>query len=78
MNKSNIISLSDILTQKIMKEEELRKYDLQLKELQTKAFFLTKEIQMLEYICSAVRDEISPKEFIKGILEAELSKLEDK
>ena len=67
-----IISITDIIEQKVRKEAELRQFEAQLVELLNKKFFLEKEIQIHEFIISAVRDEITPQAFIQGLIKAEL------
>ena len=47
-------------------------YAEQLSDLQRKKFWLEKEIQMAEFIISAVKSEITPQAFIKGLIQAEL------
>ena len=42
MSESNIISIADILEQKLRKEQELEFYEKQLEELQKKMFFVKK------------------------------------
>ena len=42
MSESNIISIADILEQKLRKEQELKFYEKQLEELQNKMFFCKK------------------------------------
>ncbi len=71
-----IISITDIIEQKVRKEAELRQFEAQLTELLNKKFFLEKEIKIHEFIISAVRDEITPQAFIQGLIKAEM-KLED-
>ncbi len=68
----NIISITDIIEQKVRKEAELRNFEAQLKELLNKKFFLEKDIQIHEFIIQAVRDEITPQAFIQGLIKAEL------
>tara|TARA_B110001454_G_C12532265_1_gene355773 strand:+ start:206 stop:466 length:261 start_codon:yes stop_codon:yes gene_type:complete len=67
-----IISITDIIEQKVRKEAELRNFEAQLKELLNKKFFLEKDIQIHEFIIQAVRDEITPQAFIQGLIKAEL------
>tara|TARA_Y100001949_G_C15754028_1_gene229136 strand:- start:50 stop:304 length:255 start_codon:yes stop_codon:yes gene_type:complete len=67
-----IISITDIIEQKVRKEGELRAFEAQLKDLLNKKFFLEKEIQIHEFIIQAVRDEITPQAFIQGLIRAEL------
>ncbi len=71
-----IISITDIIEQKVRKEAELRQFEAQLTELLNKKFFLEKEIKIHEFIISAVRDEITPQAFIQGLIKAEM-KLDD-
>ena len=70
----SIISITDIIEQKLRKEQELEKYEIQLEDLERKKFWLEKEIQIHEFIISAVRNEITPQSFIQGLVKAELSK----
>ena len=67
-----IISITDIIEQKVRKEAELRNFEAQLKDLLNKKFFLEKEIQIHEFIIQAVRDEITPQALIQGLIRAEL------
>ena len=67
-----IISITDIIEQKVKKEHELRNFEAQLKDLLHKKFWLEKEIQIHEFIIRAVRDEITPQAFIQGLIKAEL------
>ena len=69
---TSIISITDIIEQKVRKEAQLRDFEAQLVELLNKKFFLEKEIQIHEFIISAVRDEITPQAFIQGLIKAEL------
>ena len=68
-----IISITDIIEQKVKKEQELRNFEAQLKDLLNKKFWLEKEIQIHEFIIAAVRDEITPQNFIQGLIRAELT-----
>ena len=70
--KSSIISITDIIEQKVRKEKQLEEYEEQLSDLQRKKFWLEKEIQMAEFIIAAVKSEITPQAFIKGLIQAEL------
>ena len=72
----SIISITDIIEQKLRKEQELEKYEVQLEDLQRKKFWVEKEIQIHEFIISAVRNEITPQAFIQGLIKAELKKNE--
>ena len=74
MKQNQIISITDIIEQKVRKEQELQRYEVQLEDLQRKKFWLEKEIQIHEFIISAVRNEITPQAFIKGLLQNELDK----
>ena len=69
-----IISITDIIEQKVKKEQELRNFEAKLKDLLNKKFWLEKQIQIHEFIIRAVRDEITPQAFIQGLVRAELSK----
>ena len=69
---SSIISITDIIEQKVRKQKQLEEYEDQLSDLQRKKFWLEKEIQMAEFIIAAVRNEITPQAFIKGLSQAEL------
>ena len=72
----NIISITDIIENKVRKQKELEFYDVQLDELKRKKFWIEKEIQMAEFIIQAVNEEITPKAFIQALIEAELDKKE--
>ena len=74
MNKSKIISITDIIENKVRKQKELDDYNARLEELQRQKFWLEKEIQMAEFIIAAVQNEISPKAFVQALIEAELEK----
>ena len=68
----NIISITDIIENKVRKQKELEFYDIQLEDLKRKKFWIEKEIQMAEFIIQAVNQEITPQAFIKGLIRAEL------
>ena len=68
----NIISITDIIENKVRKQKELEFYDVQLEDLKRKKFWIEKEIQMAEFIIQAVNQEITPQAFIKGLIQAEL------
>jgi hypothetical protein len=72
----NIVSITDIIENKVRKQKELEFYDAQLDELKRKKFWIEKEIQMAEFIIQAVNQEITPKAFIQALIEAELDKPE--
>ena len=74
MTDTNIISITDIIEQKVRKQRELDDDEIQLSELKRKKFWIEKEIQMAEFIIAAVQHEISPKAFINALIEAELTK----
>tara|TARA_Y100001937_G_C6948062_1_gene253361 strand:+ start:154 stop:390 length:237 start_codon:yes stop_codon:yes gene_type:complete len=57
MKESNIISLSDILEQKLRKEQELQFYEKQLEELQKKMFFVRKDIEVTNLVIEIINDE---------------------
>tara|TARA_Y100001963_G_C6492758_1_gene314200 strand:- start:47 stop:271 length:225 start_codon:yes stop_codon:yes gene_type:complete len=57
MNDSNIISLADVLEQKIRKEKELEYYEQQLAELQKKMFFVRKDIEVTNLVIEIINDE---------------------
>ena len=70
----NIISITDIIESKVRKQKELEFYDIQLEDLKRKKFWIEKEIQLAEFIISAVQNEITPKAFINALIKAELKK----
>ena len=74
MNESNIVSITDIIENKVRKQKELDEYNIRLEDMKRKKFWLEKEIQMAEFIIAAVQNEISPKAFISALIEAELDK----
>ena len=71
---SKIISITDIIEQKVRKEKQLEEYEELLSDLQRKKFWLVKEIKIHEFIIAAVRNEITPQAFIQGLIKAELKK----
>ena len=71
---SQIVSITDIIEQKVRKEQELERYEEQLTVLIRKKFWIQKEIQMAEFIIAAVQSEITPQQFIKALIKAELDK----
>ena len=71
---TKIISITDIIEQKVRKEKQLEEYEELLSDLQRKKFWLEKELQIHEFIISAVRNEITPQAFIQGLIKAELKK----
>ena len=74
---SNIISITDIIEQKVRKQKELDEYEVRLEDLRRKKFWVEKEIKMAEFIIAAVQHEISPQSFIKALIEAELEKKDE-
>ena len=69
---SNIISITDVIEQKVRKQKELDEYEVRLDDLRRKKFWVEKEIKMAEFIIAAVQHEISPQSFINGLIKAEL------
>ena len=69
---SNIISITDVIEQKVRKQKELEDYEVRLEDLRRKKFWVEKEIKMAEFIIAAVQHEISPQAFINGLIKAEL------
>mgnify|MGYP001566650773 CR=1 FL=1 len=74
MSDTNIISITDIIEQKVRKQRELDDYEVRVEEWKRKRDWVEKEIQMAEFIIAAVQHEISPQQFIKALIEAELEK----
>ena len=74
MKEGNIISITDIIENKVRKQKELEGYEAQLDDLKRKKFWIEKEIQMAEFIIQAVQSEITPQQFIQALLKAELEK----
>lgn len=54
---SKIILLSDIIEQKLRKEQELEFYQAELEKLQNKMFFLKKEIELTNTIINIIDQE---------------------
>ena len=77
MKGTNIISITDIIENKVRKQKELEDYNLRLEDMKRKKFWLEKEIQMAEFIIAAVQNEITPKAFIQALIEAELDSKKD-
>ena len=69
---SNIISITDVIEQKVRKQKELDDYEIRLEDLKRKKFWVEKEIMMADFIIAAVQHEITPQAFIKALIEAEL------
>ena len=57
MSDSNIISLADVLEQKLRKEQELKFYEKQLEELTQKMFFVRKDIEVTNLVIEIINDE---------------------
>jgi hypothetical protein len=76
--KINIISITDIIEQKVRKQKELDFYNSQLEELKRKKYWIEKEIHMAEFIIAAVNKEISPQAFVQALIEAELGTDDEK
>ena len=57
MSESNIISIADILEQKLRKEQELKFYEKQLIELQEKMFFVKKDIEVTNLVIEIINDD---------------------
>ena len=57
MNEYNIISLADILEQRLRKDQELKFYEKQLEELQQKMFFVKKDIDVTNLVIEIINDE---------------------
>ena len=57
MSDSNIISLADVLEQKLRKEQELKFYEKQLEELTQKMFFVRKDIEVTNLVIDIINDE---------------------
>jgi len=77
VDKSKIISITDIIENKVRKQKELDDYNIRLEELQRQKFWLEKEIQMAEFIIAAVQSEISPKAFVQELINYEIGKMSD-
>ena len=73
-----IVSITDIIENKVRKQRELDDYNARLEEMKRKKFWLEKEIQMGEFIIAAVQNEISPKAFIQALIENELDSKTDR
>ena len=71
MKEGNIISITDIIENKVRKQKELDDYNMRLEDMKRKKFWLEKEIQMAEFIIAAVRGDISPQAIIQGLLDNE-------
>ena len=56
-NSKIIISLTEILDQRIRKEQEIEYYESELKKIESKLFFLRKEKELTEIIIKIIEDE---------------------
>ena len=54
---SEIILLTDLIDQRLRKQQEIEFYEQQLKEIENKLFFLRKEKQLTEYILDLIEKE---------------------
>ena len=77
MKEGNIISITDIIENKVRKQKELDDYNMRLEDMKRKKFWLEKEIQMAEFIIAAEQNEITPKALIQALIEAELDSKKD-
>tara|TARA_R100000008_G_scaffold29840_1_gene16496 strand:- start:1155 stop:1376 length:222 start_codon:yes stop_codon:yes gene_type:complete len=57
MSDSNIISLKDVLEQKLRKEQELEYYEQQLTELQRKMTLVKNDINITNLVIEIINDE---------------------
>ena len=57
MDKSNIVLLSDVYKMREEKQKELAFYTEKLKELESKMFFIQKEIQITNFIIDMIEKE---------------------
>ena len=71
---SKIISITDIIEQKVRKEKQLEEYETQLSDLHKKKLslkkslnWIEKEIQMVTFIIAVVRKEMTTDELVKEI-----------
>ena len=67
MSESNIISIADILEQKLRKEQELKFYEKQLEELRKKMFFVRKDIEVTNLVIEIINDE--SRDILRGLRE---------
>lgn len=70
-DEKKILFLTDILEQKVRKEQELRYYQEQLEELQRKMYWVKKEIDLTNTIISIIEDEkvLDIREIVQNKLE---------
>jgi len=67
-DSKKIILLSDFIDQRTRKTQELAYYEKQLQELETKMFFIRKEIQLTNLIIEIVEKEkvIDIREYLEN------------
>tara|TARA_Y100001970_G_C13949218_1_gene707361 strand:+ start:514 stop:744 length:231 start_codon:yes stop_codon:yes gene_type:complete len=65
--KNKIILLSDFIDQRVRKTQELAYYEKTKKELETKMFFLRKEIELTNVIIDIIEKEkvINVREYLE-------------
>jgi prefoldin subunit 5 len=70
-DEKKILFLTDILEQKVRKEQELQYYQEQLEELQRKMYWVKKEIDLTNTIISIIEDEkvLDIREIVQNKLE---------
>lgn len=70
-DEKKILFLTDILEQKVRKEQELKYYQEQLEELQRKMYWVKKEIDLTNTIISIIEDEkvLDIREIVQNKLE---------
>ena len=54
---SEIILLTDLIDQRLRKQQEIEFYEQQLKDIENKLFFLRNEKQLTEYILDLIEKE---------------------
>lgn len=57
MNENKIILLTEVLDQRLRKQKELEYYQQELEKLQTKMFFVKKEIEVTNIIIDIIQKE---------------------
>ena len=64
---NGIIFLTDIIDQRLRKEQEIRYYEEELKKIEEKLFFLRKEKELTELILQIIEQEkvVDIQEFIQ-------------
>ena len=56
-NERKIILITDIIDQKVRKEKEIDFYEMELKKIEEKLFFLKKEQQLTQFIIDIIETE---------------------